>query len=181
MPKPEMGNDGPTRRTVVGASAIAPLLGHALPGENGTVAQCMEWIALDREIDRLALRWSKLEAQMVREHGWFALTLAERQALPEATEMFAIDDRLEALARQRERRLKPLAHLPAETVNAVASKLVIAARLLQHEENPAQPFVASVVQELASMRCSSCGAAYTAADVSKSRYYQRTGLRLDPK
>jgi hypothetical protein len=129
----------------------------------------VDWIALDHEIDRLALRWSKLETLMVRQHGWFALNPFERRALPEAAEMFAIDDRLEALSRQRERLLKPLAQLPAVTVNAVASKLVIAARLLQHEEAPAQPFVANAVRALVGMRCPGCGATYVPPGVAKSR------------
>ena len=117
----------------------------------------------------MALRWAKLETLMGREHGWFALTPAEQRALPEAAEMFEIEARLEALSRQREQLLKPLSHLPTDTVHGVVSKLVIAARLLQHEENPALPFVASAVRELAQMCCPGCGATFVPAGVTKRR------------
>jgi len=103
---------------------------------------------------------------MVRDHGWFTRSAAEQRALPEAAEMFEIEVRLDQLSRQRERLLKPLSHLPADTLHGIACKLVVAARLMEHEENPAQPFVASAVRELASMRCPGCGAAYVSASVT---------------
>ena len=77
--------------------------------------------------------------------------------------MFEIDEILEALSRQREQILKPLSRLQADTLHGIASKLVVATRLMQHEENPAQPFVASAVRELAQMRCPYCGAVYEPA------------------
>ena len=51
------------------------------------------WIALDLEI------------------GWFALTPTERQALPQAAEMFETDEMLEAKSHQREQMLQPLSRL----------------------------------------------------------------------
>lgn len=47
--------------------------------------------------------------------------------------------------------LQPLSRLKVDTLHGVASKLVIAARLMQHEEGATQPFVASAVRELADM------------------------------
>jgi hypothetical protein len=167
MPKSSAGGAALSRRAVIGAASAAPVLGGVPLATNDTVAQCSDWIALDLEIDRLTLRWSKLETLMVREHDWFGLTPAEQRALPAAAEMFEIDERVEALSLQRERLLRPLSHLPADTLHGVASKLVIAARLLQHEENPAQPFVASAVRELADMCCPGCGAAVVPASVIK--------------
>ena len=155
-----------SRRTLLGAAAAVPAVGGDARlsfSSDDTVAQCADWLALDLEIDRLALRWAQLETLMARDHGWLTLGHAERRALPEAAEMFEIDDRLEALSRQRERMLKPLSRLHANTLHAVASKLVIAARLMQHDENPAQPFVASAVRELPQLRCPGCGAAYVPA------------------
>jgi hypothetical protein len=144
-----------------------PVLSGSPLATNKTVALCGDWIALDLEIDRLTLRWVKLEALMVRDYGWFALTDAEQKALPAAAEMYEIEAMLGALSRPRERLLRPLAHLPAETLHGVASKLVIAARLMEHEENPAQPFVARAVRELTDMKCPGCGAAYMPAGFIK--------------
>jgi len=169
MHKSEAGGGRLSRRTLIGAATAAPVLGGGSIEANDTVRRCADWIALDLEIDRLTLRWSKLETLMVREHGWFGLTPAEQRALPEAADMFEIDNRLEALSLQRERLLRPLSRLPADTVHAVASKLVIAARLMQHEENPARPFVASAVRDLADMGCPGCGAAYVPAGATRRR------------
>jgi hypothetical protein len=155
-----------SRRTVIGAGAASPVLGGVPHAAEDTVTRCAQWIALDLEIDRLTMRWAKLEALMAREFGWFALTDGEQKALPEAAEMFEIDARLEALSHQRERLLKPLSHLRAHTLHGVTSKLVIAARLVEHEENPAQPFVANAIRELADMCCAGCGAAYVPAGVT---------------
>ena len=168
MSKASGGDATLSRRAVIGAATAAPvIIGSGPLASNDAVAQCADWIALDLEIDRLTVRWSNLEAVLVREYGWFSLTSAARRALPAATELFEVDDRLEILLLRRERLLKPLAQLRANTLHGLATKLVIAARLLEHEENPAQPFVASAVREMSDMRCPGCGAAYVPAGVSK--------------
>lgn len=154
-----------SRRTLLGAASVAPVVGSATSAPllaNDMVARCAEWLALDLEIDRLTLRWSQLEALMVREHHWFGLTNVERRALTEAAEMYEIDDTLEALFRQRERMLEPLSSLKADTLHGVASKLAVAARLLQYEEHPAQALVASALRELAGMCRPDCGAPHVA-------------------
>ena len=161
-----------SRRTLLGAASAVPSVGGQVGARfpfNDTVAQCAAWIALDLEIDRLARRWSQLEALMVRDHRWFALSHAGRRALPEAAEMYEIDDRLEALSRQLEQMLQLLSERQAGTLHGVASKLVIAARLMRHEEHPAQPFVASAVRELPQLRCPGCGAAYVPAGAAERR------------
>ena len=161
-----------SRRALLGAASTVPAVGRSVGARfpfNDTVAQCAAWIALDLEIDRLARRWSQLETLMAYEHRWFALTHAERRTLPEAAEMFEIDDALEALSDQRERMLQPLSRLKADTLHGIASKLAIAARLMQHEESPAQPFVASALRELADMCCPDSGSTYMPASVVQRR------------
>lgn len=169
MPKSRGGDAILSRRAVIAAATAGPVIGAGPPASNDTVAQCADWIALDLEIDRLTRRWSNLEAVLVRECGWFSLTSGARRALPAAAELFAIEDWLEILELRRELLLGPLSHLPANTLHGVATKLVIAARLLEQEENRAQPFVASAVSELSVMRCPGCGAAYVPAGVARLR------------
>ena len=65
-----------SRRTLIGA---APALSTVVKVSeqfplSDTVAQCAAWVALDFEIDRLALRWAKLEAQMTRDHCWLTVS-----------------------------------------------------------------------------------------------------------
>ena len=161
-----------SRRSLIGAASAVSAIGSgagASLASKDTVAQCAAWIALDLEIDRLALRWAALETLMARDHGWLALSQAERRALPEAAEMFEIDDTLEVLSCRRERMLKPLSRLAGDTPHAAVSKLAVAARLMLQEESPAQPFVANVVRELAEMRCPGCGAAYRPAGFLQPR------------
>lgn len=148
-----------SRRTLLGAVA-APSLCDAVrtPRSNETVAHCAKWLATDFEIDRLSLRWAALETRMAREFGWLALPEAERRALPQAAEMFVIERRLDELSDERERQLETLATLRAGDLHGVASKLAVAARLLQPEAEPAYRLVADAVRELAHLRCPGCGA-----------------------
>jgi hypothetical protein len=151
-----------SRRAVIGGGATATALcGTVLPVfhemTNDTVAQCATWIALDQEIDRLSLRWSQIETALVAEFPWFQLSQAQRRALPQAAELFQIDERLEVLFHQRRRDLKALAKLKAQTPHAVASMLAVAARVLLYDESPAQPFITTAVRELAGMACEKCG------------------------
>ena len=158
-----------SRRAVIAAATAAPVLGDRLIPSDEVVPHCAAWMALEVEIDRLARRWAQLETVLSREHSWFALSSAERRALPEAAEAYEIDDRLESLSQQRERMLEHLSTLKAATLHGVASKLAVAARLMQDEGNPAQPFVASAVRELAQMCCAGCGAALLPSGVARGR------------
>ena len=99
----------------------------------GTLARCAAWLALDSEIDRLSRRWAELETQMAREFDWFALSSEERRAIPQAQEMFELEERLDQLSDERELRLNALAERMAEDVRSVASKLAVAAHVLPQE------------------------------------------------
>lgn len=124
------------------------------------VAACERWLAIDFEIDRLAQQWARLETQMAREFGWFSLSQVERRALPQAAEMFEIEERLDRLSDEREHRLTSLAKLKAKDLHGVASKLAIAARVLRHDGGPAHQLVADAVNALATRCCPDCGAPY---------------------
>jgi hypothetical protein len=118
------------------------------------------WLLLDSEINQLALQWARLETQMAREFGWLALSQVERRALPQAAEMFEIEERLDQLSDERENRLTSLAKLKAKDLHGVASKLAIAAQVLRHEGGPAHQLVADAVNALATRCCPDCGAPY---------------------
>jgi hypothetical protein len=97
---------------------------------------------------------------MAREYGWFALSQVERRALPQAGEMFEIEERLDKLSDAREHQLASLTKLKAKDLHGVASKLAVAARVLLHEGGPAHRLVADTVRDLAGKRCPRCGAHY---------------------
>lgn len=124
------------------------------------VAVCARWLAIDTEIDQLSRNWAALETRMAREFSWLSLSQVERQALPQAAEMFEIEERLDRLSDEREHRLTSLAKLKAKDLHGVASKLAVAARVLRHEDGPAHQLVADAVKALATRCCPDCGAPY---------------------
>lgn len=150
-----------SRRVVLGAASAAPALGLVPVAQpDPLVARCAEWLAIDFESDRLSLRWAALESRLVDECRWFSLSTIERHGLPQAAEMFEIEERLDRLSDEREQRLEVLAKLRAQDLHGVASKLAVAARVLLHEGGPTHQLVADAVRVLAAQNCPNCGAPY---------------------
>jgi hypothetical protein len=146
---------------VLGAATAAPAM-RMLPGAepDPLIARCADWLAIDLESDRLSRRWAALEARLVEECRWFSLSEAERRRLPEAAEMFEIEERLDRLSEELEQRLESLTRLKATDLHGAASKLVVAARVLRHDAGPTHGLVADAVQVLTTQRCTACGAPY---------------------
>ena len=107
-----------SRRVFIGAASAAPVVagagGAAVP--DAAVARCVEWFALDAEIDRLGLRWSDLETILVRQKRWERMTPEERGELLPSEEMDAIDEQLKPLFDQREAWLEALPTVRARHV-----------------------------------------------------------------
>jgi hypothetical protein len=145
-----------SRRSVIaGTSAAvlpAPRPAVALPAA-GTIDDSANayrrWLYLTGKIERLQTRWAKLETWLVREHRWFELTPAEQQALPWAKELREIDGCLDLLFEQREAVLESLPPEGATTLEAVAAKLAVVERLVEHDDHPeAHAMVAGARQDL---------------------------------
>jgi len=154
-----------SRRALIGAASAAPIysVGNDRASPDDVAARCHEWLALDAEIDGLSRRWARLEARMVRDFNWFALSPEQRRAIPQAEEMFELEARLDQLSDERERGLNSLAKLKAKDLHGVVTKLAVAARVLRHENGPAHRLVAGAVSDLAARRCPPCGLDYGAA------------------
>jgi|SRR5579859_1409629 len=157
------GDDGiclsevPPRPLLDLASADPRCAADAGPQSDETVGLCAEWIALSREIEGLVRRWQALETWVGQEYGWFELNEGEQRALPAAAEMYEIDERLELMSRDQERRLALLAGREANTVQSLAGILAVAARIMRDEANPAEPFVVAAMRGLPSACCTNCG------------------------
>jgi hypothetical protein len=107
------------------------------------------WLYLNRKIERLQKRWAKLETWLVRKHRWFELTPAEQQALPWAQELRDIDGCLELLFEQLEAVGETLPAQGATTLEAVAAKLAVVERLVEHDDHPeAHAMIAGALQDL---------------------------------
>lgn len=153
----------PSRRAVASATASIPLAATApakacVAVRGDLPARCAEWLTLDLEIDRLSRRWSLLETQAVREFDWFKLSSAKRSALPMAAEMDDIDDRIQALFKERTKGLKALRRMKATDAHGAVSKLVVAARISQQDGGDVPAFLAEAIETLAAVKCPVCGA-----------------------
>lgn len=127
-----------TRRSLLAGASVAPLTPLYGPRAPDLTARCSAWLAASFETDRLTLRWSRLETLVLRGPG------SSRRAASVA-QMAEIEARLAVLDDARDRGLEALAKHPARTVHEVASKLAVAARMLDGEGGPVHDIVAEAV------------------------------------
>jgi hypothetical protein len=131
------------RAVLVGTSATAasPHVGGAnplaavTPSANATELY-WHWVQLDRQIERLLLRWGDIEAWLFERHEWHRLSEAKRAALPEGQALGATDAQLKRLCRERDGLLDRLPRRGANTIDAVAARLAVVERLLYREDHP---------------------------------------------
>ncbi|RRN62185.1 hypothetical protein [Caulobacter sp. 602-1] len=149
-----------SRRVVIGAVSAAPVAAGAGGGAlaDPAVARCAEWMALDAEIDRLGLRWSDLEAILVRQKRWERMTPEERGELLPSEEMAAIDAQLKPLFEQREAWLEALPKVRARDMHGVAAKLEVALQVMVHQQGDGYDLFKATMEELRTARCPNCGA-----------------------
>ncbi|OYW27132.1 MAG: hypothetical protein B7Z44_13395 [Caulobacter sp. 12-67-6] len=148
-----------SRRVVIGAASAAPMVagaGAAAPSSEA-VTRCAEWLALDAEIDRLGLRWSDLEAVLVRQKRWERMTQEERGELAPSEEMDAIDEQLKPLFVQREAWLEALPKVHARDLHGVVAKLDVALQVMGHQQGDGYDLFKATMDELRTVRCPHCG------------------------
>lgn len=118
-------------------------------GWDPVITECQAWICLDTEYEALIQRWQKLESHVVREYNWFRLSEAERQLVPEAPEMSAIEARLGPMLESRNERLARLQHMRAASLQGILLKVAIAVKSVPADENPeAHALVKSTLDDL---------------------------------
>ena len=137
-----------SRRGMLGATALPVLPGLSGPDVPSVAAQCADWLAVNREIERLTLRWAALDAHAIRQSGIGQPSLANRRPADMVEEMAQIEDQLPPLDRERESGLEALAKSPARTVQDVADKLKVAACMLDGEGGPVHDIVAEAARVL---------------------------------
>ncbi len=145
--------EGPSRRTLIaGATAAALLAGAATAQTDQAVTACENWLALDAERNRLSRRWQKLETQLAREHNFLKLSRRQQKKLPQAQELYEIDDRLEELWEEQEALLKLLPTFVATSAFGLAGKLAVAATHVCKDENEeGHHLIASILRDLKAM------------------------------
>lgn len=144
---------GHSRRSVIAGAASSPLLATSVSARlDQCVEACENWLSLNAEHDRLARRWAKLEAKLAREHNFLKLTDEQRRELPQARELFVIDERIEEVYPEREALLTILPALKATSAFGLAGKLAVATLEVRREDNEeAHWLIASILRDLKAM------------------------------
>lgn len=148
---PPAANEGvcpgdPTRRLVIGAAAVTPLIPGASPADPAAEA-CETWLDRNAEHERLAVQWSKLESRLHREQNWLKLTRAQRRRFPESRELDDLDDRIEAISDQNADLLKALPAILAVSPFGVCGKLKIAIQQTKHEGDEVHALIVSLLRD----------------------------------
>jgi hypothetical protein len=98
-------------------------------------AICRRWLALDRERESLLKAWSQVEAALMRDPGWRALSVKAKAAHAGSRRLAEIDRQLEQLYDEGEAVLALLPSTPATKIETIIAHLSVAERLLPAEEN----------------------------------------------
>lgn len=152
-----------SRRAVITGTSImalgvpmssAPLPAAASAAHDEVTERCKQWLAVNAEIERLQARWAKLESWLVREHSWFQLSPAEKQALPKARELCDIQGCLDRLTEQRGRLLEAIPASGPPSLEAVITRLTVVERLIWADDYPeVHPLITKAHQDLIALSC----------------------------
>ncbi|MBJ7411258.1 MAG: helicase [Phenylobacterium sp.] len=131
------------RAVLVGTSAAAASPSAAAATPTGVVRPAGQaarlyrrWVCLDREVERLLLRWGDIEGWLFDTHNWHRLSEAEQAALPEGQALRDVDAQLKRLCAERDGLLDELPRHGARTLDAIAARLAVVERLLYREDHP---------------------------------------------
>ena len=141
-----------SRRELMAGSASLALSAGTSGTADPVILVCQNWLRLNAEQDALTQRWQELEGFVGREYNWFRLSEAERQLVPEATEMAAIDQSVDALFNTRQDILSRLPDMKAMSLYGVSLKLSVAtASVLPDENAEAHALLQSTLNDLSSL------------------------------
>ena len=138
-----------SRRQLIAGSAAVAILSDIPMQSDPAVNACKSWLVLEAEHEALTRRWQKLDTYLIQERYWCGLSRQQCAAIPEATELDAIDQRLDALYETRQELLAALPALDATTAQGVALKLAVAAIVVPPDENEnAHNLITSALHDL---------------------------------
>lgn len=134
----------PTRRTVLGSTAIPILASH----NDAAVGACESWLARHSEQQRLGLCWQEIENRAFAELNWPKLNRTQRARHREQLEMDALYDEMDALQEQNQALLASLPGIVATTHLGICGKLAVAAIEACPEDHPElHHLIASILRD----------------------------------
>lgn len=123
-----------SKRALVAGSAAA-LLPFELGGGDPSIVICERWLALDRARESLLTEWSQVEAGLMRDPKWRALSDKAKASHAGGRRMAEIDRQLEGLYKEGEAVFAQLPSAPATKIETVIAHLSVVERLLAPEED----------------------------------------------
>lgn len=142
----------PERRRLTPAGSAHSSEAIVPPTDIPSVPVCETWLALDAEHRLLIDRWQKLESQLVTRNNWFNLPPQEREALPEAAQLQAIENQLDALAVKRQELLRLVPLEACASASDLKLKLAVVLACVPEDENEdAHGIVKSAMIDLATL------------------------------
>ena len=107
----------------------------AILSDEGT-QWCKRWLAMNADIECLQARWDRVETWLVKEHAWFELSQAEREALPWAEELRDLDRHMETAFVRRDDLMKTIASSGCVSMTSVIARLAVVEQLLSPFDDP---------------------------------------------
>jgi hypothetical protein len=135
----------------VGATATLGVM-PSLAGAEDCIPLCNLWLAREAEQMRLFRRLDEVEETLFRHHRWSLLTPEEREALPAAAALRAVQVELNDLSDLRQSLASRLPRSRATNREGVMLKFEVVNRELHIEDFPAiQGLLKSAVRDLAAL------------------------------
>ena len=115
-------------------------------------AICRRWLAIDAERSRLQLEWGRLEGWLMTKRNWYRLTPEQQAEIPEGARLPEIDARLDLLWDEAGELLEAIRPARATSIEAVAAKLAVVARLVLKDDHPeAHDMITRAVKDLTAL------------------------------
>jgi hypothetical protein len=125
-----------SRRAILGvpaAFALASAPATSAAADDAT-RLCMRWLTNEAKMQRLWRRRDDVEDNLLHHHQWSLLTETERQALPQARALHAIDARLARIHAEREELAPKLPLTTATSRQGVMLKFQVVSDELQIQD-----------------------------------------------
>jgi hypothetical protein len=145
-----------TRRLLIIGASTAGLRTGVWPTQDRVVELASNWLAAEERVDRLYLRWARLEAVLIG--GKRSAPCPPHAAASIRAKLTTLDREIETVDDQRQSLLTTLEATPCESPRAALGKLAVAVARLGGEGGPEHLLVSDAVSFLANAKCVKCGA-----------------------
>lgn len=145
-----------TRRLMMAGACSTGLVSGSSAADDGAVRLARDWLAAEAKVDRLYLRWARLEAVLIG--GRKRAPCAPDAAASIKGKLATLDREIEIVDDQRQFLLTTLETTKCESLRAALGKLAVAVARLGGEGGSEHLLVSDAATYLAKAGCPKCGA-----------------------